>query len=259
MPVSCEVKEGVARIVLDRPEQGNALDVGMKDALAAAVDRVRRDAAVRAVILSAAGKAFCVGGDIGAMKAAGGDFPALIGGLAGGLGESVRALAALPVPVVSAVHGAVAGGGIGVALCADVVLAGEAMRLRGGYTAIGLTPDLGASWFLTRRAGEARAKEIFFQNRALTARECLAWGIVDAVHPDALLGAEAEALARRLADGATAALGRAKALVDGAATRTLEQQLALEGESMVASARTDDAREGIAAFLEKRAARFTGR
>jgi 2-(1,2-epoxy-1,2-dihydrophenyl)acetyl-CoA isomerase len=259
VPVNCEVKEGVARIVLDRPDQGNALDVEMQDALAAALHRVRHDASVRVVVLSAAGKAFCVGGDIAAMKAAGAEFPALIGGLAGGLGESVRALAALPVPVVSAVQGAVAGGGIGLALCADVVLASESMRLRGGYTAIGLTPDLGASWFLTRRAGEARAKEIFFQNRALTARECLAAGIVDAVHPDALLGAEAEALARRLAEGATAALGRAKALVDGARTRSLEAHLALEKESMVLSARTDDAREGIAAFVEKRAPRFGGR
>lgn len=259
MPVSCEVKEGVARIVLDRPDAGNALDFEMRDALAAAVERVRRDASVRVVVLSAAGKAFCVGGDIGGMRTAGADLPGWIGDMAGGLGETVRTLAGLPVPVVSAVQGAVAGGGIGLALCADVVLAGESMRLRGGYTAIGLTPDLGASWFLARRAGEARAKEIFFQNRALTAKECLAWGVVDAVHPDALLGAEADALARRLAEGATLALGRAKALVDGAAARTLEAHLALERELMIASAKTEDAREGTAAFVEKRPARFTGR
>jgi 2-(1,2-epoxy-1,2-dihydrophenyl)acetyl-CoA isomerase len=259
VPVTCEVREGVARIVLDRPEQGNALDEGMKDGLAAAVERVRRDGAVRAVVLAATGKAFCVGGDIASMRGAGDDFPAWIGAMAGGLGDSVRALAALPVPVVSAVQGAVAGGGIGLALCADVVLAAESMRLRGGYTAIGLTPDLGASWFLTRRAGAARAKEIFFLNRALTAKECLDLGIVDGVHPDALLGAEADALARRLAEGATAALGRAKALVDGAGDRTLEAHLALERDSMIASARTEDSREGLAAFLEKRAARFSGR
>jgi 2-(1,2-epoxy-1,2-dihydrophenyl)acetyl-CoA isomerase len=257
--VSCEVKDGVARVILARPEQGNALDVEMQDTLAAAVARVRGDPEVRVVVLSAAGKAFCVGGDIAAMQRAGDGLPALIGGLAAGLGESVRALAALPVPVVSAVHGAVAGGGIGLALCADVVLAGDSMRLRGGYTAIGLTPDLGASWFLARRAGAARAKEILFHNRALTAKECLELGLVDAVHPDALLAAEADALARRLAAGATAALGRAKALVDGAGGRTLEAQLALEAEVMVASTRTADAREGIAAFLEKREPRFRGR
>jgi 2-(1,2-epoxy-1,2-dihydrophenyl)acetyl-CoA isomerase len=165
----------------------------------------------------------------------------------------------LPVPVVSVVQGPVAGGGIGLALAADVVLAGEAIRLRGGYTGIGLTPDLGASWLLARRAGPARAKAIFLHNRTLAARECLEWGIVDAVHPDALLAAEAEALARRLADGATAALGRAKRLVDGAASRTLDEHLALEREAMVRSAGTADAREGVAAFLEKRPPRFTGR
>jgi 2-(1,2-epoxy-1,2-dihydrophenyl)acetyl-CoA isomerase len=257
--VRCEVHEGIARIVLDRPDEGNALDVAMKDGLAAAVDRIRRDGEVRAVLLSAAGKLFCAGGDIAAMRSAGPHLPDWIGALAGALGEVVLALARLPVPVVSAVQGPVAGGGIGLALAADVVLAGEAMRLRGGYTGIGLTPDLGASFLLARRAGPARAKEIFFQNRALAARECLAWGIVDAVHPDALLAAEAEALARRLAEGATAALGRTKALVDGAGTRALEEHLAREREAMVASARTDDAREGLAAFLEKRPPRFTGK
>jgi 2-(1,2-epoxy-1,2-dihydrophenyl)acetyl-CoA isomerase len=161
--------------------------------------------------------------------------------------------------VVSAIQGPVAGGGIGLALCADAVLAAEAMRLRGGYTGIGLTPDLGSSWFLARRAGPARAKEILLQNRTLGAAECLAWGLVDAVHPDTLLAAEAEALARRLAGGATLAFGRAKALVDGAAERTLAEHLVHERESMVASAGTEDAREGLAAFLEKRPPRFNGK
>jgi 2-(1,2-epoxy-1,2-dihydrophenyl)acetyl-CoA isomerase len=258
-PVSLEVKEGVARLVLDRPDSGNALDVAMKDALAAAVERVARDHTVRAVLLAAAGRSFCVGGDIGAMRGSGPRLPEWIDGMAGALGDVVLALARLPVPVVSAVQGPVAGGGIGLALCADAVLAGEAMRLRGGYTGIGLTPDLGASWFLARRAGPARAKEVLFQNRALTAAECLSWGLVDAVHPDTLLAAEADALARRLAAGATLAVGRAKALVDGAADRTLEEHLVREREAMVASAGTEDAREGLAAFLEKRPPRFGGR
>jgi 2-(1,2-epoxy-1,2-dihydrophenyl)acetyl-CoA isomerase len=257
-PVRCELKEGVARILLDRPDQGNALDVATKDGLVEAVRRIRADATVRAVLLSASGKMFCAGGDLAAMQAA----PALdtwIDGMANALGEVVLALARLPVPVVSAVQGPVAGGGIGLALCADVVLAASSMRLRGGYTGIGLTPDLGTSWFLARRAGPVRAKEILFHNRALTAQECLDWGIVNAVHADLLLGAEAEALVRRLADGPTLALARVKRLVDGAGERTLEEHVALENEGMVASARTEDAREGIAAFLEKRAPRFRGR
>src|SRR5512146_967950 len=143
----------------------------MKDGLAAAVDRVGRDPAVRAVLISAAGKMFCAGGDIAAMRTAGPDLARWIDVMAGALGEVVLAITRLPVPVVSAVQGPVAGGGIGLALAADVVLAGESMRLRGGYTGIGLTPDLGSSWFLTRRAGPARAKELLFHNRALTARE----------------------------------------------------------------------------------------
>jgi 2-(1,2-epoxy-1,2-dihydrophenyl)acetyl-CoA isomerase len=258
-PVSYELSEGIARIVLDRPDQGNALDVAMKDALAAVVDRAGRDHGVRVVLLSAAGKMFCAGGDIAAMRSAGPDLSRWIDGMAGALGDLVLAITRLPVPVVSVVQGPVAGGGIGLALAADVVLAGESMRLRGGYTGIGLTPDLGTSWFLARRAGPARAKEILFHNRALTARECLDWGIVSAVHPDQLLAAEAEALARRLAGGATQSLGRTKALVDGALGRTLEEHLVRERESMVASGGTADAAEGVAAFLEKRAAKFRGK
>lgn len=258
-PVRCEVRDGVASIVLARPEQGNALDVAMKDGLVEAVGRVGRDPGVRAVLLSAAGKMFCAGGDIAAMHAAGPALDAWIAGMARALGEVVLALARLPVPVVSAVQGPVAGGGIGLALAADVVLAADSMRLRGGYTGIGLVPDLGTSWSLARRAGPVRAKEILFHNRALTAKECLDWGIVNAVHPDLLLAAEADALVRRLADGATLALGRVKRLVDGAGDRTLEEQIALENEEMVRSARTADAGEGISAFLEKRPPRFSGR
>jgi 2-(1,2-epoxy-1,2-dihydrophenyl)acetyl-CoA isomerase len=252
------MRDGVARIQLDRPDRGNVLNVEMKDGLAAALGRIERDRSVRAVVLAAKGKTFCAGGDITAMKASGEKLPAWMGEIAGALGKIVLALSRLPVPVVSAVQGPVAGGGIGLALAADVVLAGESMRLRGGYTAIGLTPDLGASWFLARRVGPARAKEIFFTNRVLTAKDCLEWGIVSAVHPDVLLGAEAEALARSLAAGATGALARAKRLVDGAADRTLEEHLAHEVEGMVESAGTKDAAEGLEAFLDKRTPKFTG-
>jgi 2-(1,2-epoxy-1,2-dihydrophenyl)acetyl-CoA isomerase len=160
---------------------------------------------------------------------------------------------------VCALNGPFAGGGIGLALCGDVVLAAESAKLRGGYSGVGLSPDIGTSWFLSRRAGPAHAKEILLLERTLTARECLEWGIVNAVHPDDRLAAEAEALARRLADGATGSFGRVKQLVDGASGRSLAEQLAVERDEMILSGRTDDAREGVAAFLEKRPARFTGK
>jgi 2-(1,2-epoxy-1,2-dihydrophenyl)acetyl-CoA isomerase len=257
--VLCEVSQGVARITLNRPERGNALGESLRDALVPAIDRVVADASVRAILLTAAGKMFCAGGDIAGMADAGAGLDAWMERMVAPLGAAVQKLAAAPVPVVSALNGPVAGGGIGLALCADHVLAAESMKLRGGYSGIAFTADLGTSWFLARRVGPARAKEILFLNRPLGARECLAWGVVDAVHPDDRLGAEADALVRRLADGATLALGRVKRLVDGAGVRTLEEQLALERESMILSARTGDAREGVAAFTAKRAPRFTGR
>lgn len=257
--VLCEVREGVARIVLNRPEAGNAFDEAQAAALMAAVERAASDAGVRAVLVTGAGKMFCAGGDIALMSASAARLPELLEGMVGLLGAAVLKLATLPVPVVTALNGPVGGGGVGLALCADLVLAGESMKLRTGYSAIGLTPDMGASFFLAHRAGAGRAKELLLLNRALSARECLEWGIVNAVHPDERLGSEADALARRLASAATASLGRIKRLVDAAAGRALEAHLAAELESMIASARTADAREGLGAFVEKRAPRFSGR
>ncbi len=254
--VLLERGDGVARITLNRPAAGNALDAEAAAALVDAVEAVASDRAVRAVLLTGAGRAFCVGGDIAAFRAALADLPRFIERLLPTLHRALLRLATLPVPVVSAVNGPLGGGGIGVALSADLVLAAESAKLRGGYSAIGLSPDLGTSWFLARRAGPARAKELLFLNRALEARECLALGIFDAVHPDDRLAAEAAETAARLAAGAAGSLARVKQLVDGAAGRTLEAHLALELEGIVAAAATPDAREGIAACVEKRPPRF---
>jgi 2-(1,2-epoxy-1,2-dihydrophenyl)acetyl-CoA isomerase len=258
-PVLYQSSGAVARIVLNRPDDANAIDALLARAFVAAVDAALGDASVRAILLTGAGRMFCGGGDIAAMSAAGGRLDVFLAGLIGSLNPAILRLATSPVPVVCAVNGPFAGGGIGLALCGDLVLAAESAKLRGGYTGIGLSPDVGASWFLTRRAGPARAKELLLTNRTLTARECLEWGIVNAVHPDDRLAEEADALARRLAEGATGALGRVKRLVDGAGGRSLEEHLAVERDGMIVSGRTEDAGEGVAAFLGKRPARFTGR
>lgn len=254
--VLLESDGGVARITLNRPEMGNAIDGDMALALVEAVEATAADAGVRAVLLTGSGSTFCAGGDISAFRANLGELPRFIEPLLRRLHRAAHQLATLTVPVVSAVNGPVGGGGIGLALCADLVLAAESAKLRGGYSGIGLTPDLGTSWSLARRAGAARAKEILFLNRPLPARECLAWGIFDAVHPDDRLAAEAREVAARLAAGAAGALARIKQLVDGARGRSLEAHLALEAEAIVAAAGTADAREGITAFMEKRAPRF---
>ena len=255
--VLCDIADGIATITLNRPDMGNAIDAALTDELAAAIDRVAGHPALRAVLLTGRGKAFCVGGDIGEMRRS----DDLVARMEKGidiLHDAMRQLMALPVPIISALNGPLGGGGISVGLCADLVLAAESMKLRGGYSAIGLTPDLGAAWFLAHRAGAARAKEILFLNRAYSAHECLAMGIVNAVYPDAQLPEEARKTARQLADGATLSLARIKRLVDEVGLRTFEEHLALEREYMVASARSGDGREGIAAFIEKRAPRFAG-
>lgn len=256
-PLLLDHRDGVAMLTLNRPDRANVLDAEMSLALIAAIDTVAQDKSVRAVLLQAKGRQFCGGGDIR-------DFANTLDQL-GDLMErgipplhrAIHRLATLPLPVISALNGPIGGGGIGLALCADIVLAAESMKLRGGYSAIGLSPDVGASWFLSRRVGTSRCKEIFFTNEALSARECLALGIVSKVYPDAELGEQAFALAASLARGAAGALARIKLLAEGANTRSLAEQLALEQRFMVESGRSADAAEGVNAFMQKRAPRFT--
>ena len=255
-PVLLEHRNGVAVITLNRPERANVLDLEMSAGLIAVIDVVAKDSAVRAVLLEAKGRHFCAGGDIGAFVQARQGIAALLDANIPPLHRAIRTLATLPVPVVSALNGPVGGGGIGLALSADIVLAAESMKLRGGYSAIGLTPDLGASWFLTRRVGVARAKEIFFTNQALSAQRCLSWGIVSEVWPDAELDARAASLVETLASGATGALGRIKKLTEEAPLHSLTEHLEHEHCAMVASGRTPDAIEGVTAFAEKRSAVF---
>ncbi|SPS02400.1 enoyl-CoA hydratase/isomerase family protein [Cupriavidus taiwanensis] len=255
-PVLLTRQGAVATITLNRPERGNAIDTEAARALIGCIDEVAADTAVRTVVLRAVGRQFCAGGNIDAFLRAGASLPSMLDELLGPLHAALYKLATLPVPVISAVNGPVGGGGIGLALCADIVLAAESMKLRGGYSAIGLTPDAGSSWFLTRRVGAMRAKQIFFTNRALSARQCLEMGIVSEVVPDPELVAHTDALAETLAHGATAALGRIKQLVDGAHERTLRAHLDLEQRLMVESAAGAHAAEGVAAFIERRAPRF---
>ena len=256
VPVVLERNGHVATIVLNRPEQSNAIDPDAARALIACIGAVAADASIRAVVLRGAGAHFCVGGSIAFFDTAGAALPALLEQFIGPLHDAIHQLATLPVPVISAVNGSVAGGGIGLALCADIVLAAESMKLRGGYSAIGLTPDAGASWLLTRRAGAACAKRIFFTNVPLSAQQCIALGIVDEIVPDDELCVRTIRLARTLSQGATEALGSIKRLVDGAHARSLAAQLDMERQLMVGAAASAHAAEGITAFREKRSPRF---
>lgn len=257
--IRLDMHDGIAVLTLNRPDAGNAIDAAMGIAFAQAVDAIAGDATVRAVLLTGSGKSFCVGGDIGEMRAHADALPALMEQGIPRLHQAIARLAALRCPLVTAINGPVGGGGIGLALCGDIVLGAQSMKLRGGYSAIGLSPDLGASWHLARRAGTAQAKRMLFLNQPLDAVACLRLGLVDALHADHELAEQAYSLVRELAAGATASFGRIKDLIDGIGTRSFAQQLELEARYMVASAGTADAREGVRAFMEKRTPVFAGR
>lgn len=259
--VRWSITDRVGHLQLNRAQAGNAVNLALAQALAAAVahaEDAARTGAIGALLLTASGKAFCVGGDIQSFAARRDDLPALVDDILRRVHPAVHALATLPVPVISVMQGAVGGAGIALALCADFVLAADTIKLRGGYTAIGLSPDAGASWFVTRRAGAAAAKRLFMRNPALSAQACLQLGLVDELHaPDALLPA-ANNLARELAQGATGALAAVKELCDHVAGHgDLHAHLQREHALMLARAGSMDSREGIAAFMGRRAPDFS--
>jgi 2-(1,2-epoxy-1,2-dihydrophenyl)acetyl-CoA isomerase len=174
------------------------------------------------------------------------------------LNPAMARLATLPAPVISVVHGSVGGAGIALACCADFVLASHTARLRAGYSAIGLTPDIGASWQVTRRIGATRAKQLFLLNQTLDAEQCLAMGLFDQLHEPQALAEVALQLAQTLAAGATQAFARIKRLCDQADRHDVASFMELESAALLASTQSADAREGVQAFIEKRPASFTG-
>lgn len=250
--VLLEVTDGIARIHLNLPERGNAIGPSLTEDLIGVAEQVAALEGLRAVLLTGEGETFCVGGDIKDSMADVDRFADGLGASLDGLNAMIQKLAGLPVPVVCAVNGPMGGGGIGLALCADLVLASETAKLRGGYTAIGLTPDLGTSLFLVQRVGLARAKRILFLNEPVDAATCLAWGIFDEVHPADRLAERVESVLRSLAMGATAAIGQTKGLLEAAWRASLQEQLAAERSAMIKAAKGEEAKEGITAFLEKR-------
>ena len=246
---------GVARLVLNRPDHGNALSLAASRYMVAAIDALLASKP-RAILISAKGPMFCAGGDIAEFIAAGSQLSQLTDDILRPLIPAYVRLASAPCPVVSAVNGAVAGAGIGLALCADFVLGASSMKLRTGYAAIGLSPDLGASYFLGRRAGTVKAQQWFMLNETLNAQQCLDHHVVDKLCPDAELELAATELAVRLANHAPGSMRSIKALFTGLPSRDLQAHLDLEHHFMKQCADSAEAREGVQAFLEKRPAVF---
>jgi 2-(1,2-epoxy-1,2-dihydrophenyl)acetyl-CoA isomerase len=245
----------VFKITLNRPEAYNAFTTSMHAAFRDALGEAEAPE-VRAVVLTGAGKGFCAGQDMNEFKSVDRD---IAGHLEASYHPNVRAIRALPKPVIAAVNGAAAGAGLSLACVCDIRIAADNAAFVPGFIGIGLIPDSGGTYFLARLLGPARAFAWMTSNRRLTAAEAHAWGLVDEVVEADALQARAAELAATYAAGPTAGIGMTKRLFDGAAHATLDEQLALEADLQSAATRTEDFKEGVAAFLEKRQPRFTGR
>jgi 2-(1,2-epoxy-1,2-dihydrophenyl)acetyl-CoA isomerase len=246
---------GVWVVTLDRPDAGNALDPAMARALAAAFRE--RPAGTRAVLLLGSGERFCVGGDVATFASAE-DPGAFVGQLARDWHEVVRLVLACPVPVVAGIQGAVAGAAVGLLGACDVVVCARSTKIRAGYGALGFSPDGGTSWTLTRALGAARALELVLTNGTLPAAQAHEAGLVARLVEDDDLPASALALAAQLAAGPVRAMVRTRSLVRAAAVRTLDDQLDEEARLIAESAADPEGREGVRAFVERRAPDFGG-
>ncbi|WP_298197447.1 enoyl-CoA hydratase-related protein [Novosphingobium sp.] len=255
--VRLTIEDGLAHIVLARVEAHNAMSAEFIESLAATCQTVAADRSVRAALITAEGKHFCVGGDLRAFGLDP-DPAAMIEKMANRLHDAIKALAAMDAPLVVGVRGAAAGAGLGLAAAGDLVIAGEGAHFTTAYAAIGLTSDGGASWTLPRVIGLRRAQEMALLNRRLLAAEALDWGLVTRVVPDDAVDAEALALARQLAAGPTRAYAGIRRLLADAHLTGLGDQLDAEARSMGEALRTRDAQGAVLAFLERTAPVFTG-
>lgn len=261
--VLVEVGDGIATVTLNRPAALNALNDAMVDGLAAAMAQVEADAAVRCVLLRGAGDHFMAGGDLkffhGLLERPPQGRHDHFQEMIGRLHPAIVAMRTMPKPVVVSLRGAAAGFGLSLALAADLAVAAEDAYFTLAYSLIGTSPDGGSSWHLPRLVGLRKAMEIALLGDRFDAAEALRLGLVNRVVPAAELEAESAKIVRRLAAGAGLALGRTKALLSRSFDRSLAEQLDAERDSFAACAASDDFAEGIAAFLEKRKAAFTGR
>jgi 2-(1,2-epoxy-1,2-dihydrophenyl)acetyl-CoA isomerase len=250
-----EVRDKVAHLTLNRPEAANSLNATVSAEMMEAVVRCEDDADIRALVVTGTGRFFCAGADLKGFYSAGSVLKSPVSIFHAVISRLVRA----ELPVIAAVNGAAAGAGMGLACACDLVIGAESARFTMAYTKIGLSPDGTTTYFLPRRIGIGRALELVLLNRTLSAREALDWGIANRVVADEDLADEAHSIAAQLASGPTRAYGAAKRLMQSGFTESLETQIEMESRSVGSLARTQDAREAIAAFATKRAPVFAGR
>ena len=262
-----ELKEGVATLTLNDTARMNALSIPIREGLMAALERVQADHAIRVLVIKANGKGFCVGADLGELitKAQAPGGPAVSEQIAGLMDKSanpmVGRMRALRVPIICAIDGAVAGGGVGLALTADMVIATRASYFYLPFVpALGMVPDMGASWFMPRAAGKAQAVGMTLLGKRVAAQQAADWGLIWGCVEDAkALTDEAATMATQLAQLPALAVLEVRALFDASETNSLTAQLADERERQVRLAAGPDFAEGLQAFKEKRRPDFFAR
>lgn len=255
-----EKADRVAIITLNQPERLNALDQAMAEECMQALEDCARDVAIRALLITGAGRAFCAGGDVKSLKeAADKGESQLLADLLKAVGNLCLRIRDLPKPVLAVVNGHATGAGFALALACDLALASTEARFRMAFTGLGLIPDAGSTFILPRLIGLRQASELAFLDRTLTAQEALALGLVNRLADPEALNEEAWEWVDKLAAGPTQALGRAKQLMQRGLSGDLAKQIELEIAAQLELGKTADHREGLAAFLEKRKPDFMGR
>jgi 2-(1,2-epoxy-1,2-dihydrophenyl)acetyl-CoA isomerase len=254
-----EFDAGLATLRLNRPDKGNAIDEDMAADLAEAATQIAERTDVRAVLITGSGPNFTVGGDLGLFAGTAPEqLPNRLRRMIDNYHLAIERLTGIDAPVVAAVRGGAGGGGLGLLYVADIVVAADDARFALGYGALGLTADGGNTWFLPRMVGLRRAQELFLLNRRVTAQEAIEFGLVSRLAPSDSVEREAIALATTLAAGPTRAFGAVRRMLRQSFETGLSDQLEAEKESIITASRSDDAKEGIAAFVAKRRPRFRG-
>ncbi|MDO9713798.1 enoyl-CoA hydratase/isomerase family protein [Paracraurococcus lichenis] len=257
--IRLEVEDGIATLLLNRPAVRNAIDDAMRADLVAVLDRISREDAIRAVVVTGAGKAFCAGGDVRGMKQRL-EAPLTQVAINGWRRQqrthhAIAALHALGKPVIAAVNGAAAGLGCDVALCCDFIIASDQASFAMTYIQRGLIPDGGGMYFLPRRVGLVRAKELIFSGRRVAPEEARSIGMIDRVTTADSLLADARAWARELSQGSLAALALSKSILDQTYELTVEQVFDMGSQAQAICYSTQEHRDSITAFLAKSAAK----
>lgn len=249
-----DVSDGIARMTLNRPDVGNAIDLPMARRILEAALRCDADPTVRCVVLTGSGRMFCAGGDVSAFQAAEEGADRFLSELAGTMTLALSRLARMAKPLLVLVNGPAAGAGLSMALAGDIVLAARSAHFTSAYTAIGLVPDCGLTWWLPRVVGLRRAQEMIVTNRRVDAEEAARIGIVTQISED--LHGEGEKTAGLLAGAPVHAIGSVRELLLATYAHPLETQYELEGRAIARAGVGAEGREGVSAFLAKRAPDF---